>query len=113
MDLNQLQNVGGFVDLTPVRKSITWTRTGSDGKTLTDTFDVFVVQQSFGAMEKALDGINDDRLRMSKLISMCVRLGDNGEQELTQEQAGRLTSSLGTLLANAVNEVMGFSAPKT
>lgn len=115
MDLKELQTAGGFVDTAPVKKTISWTRCDSstDGKSKTDTFDILVVQQSFGEMEKALDGIDDEKLRMSKLISMCVRLGKDGSEKLSVEDASKLKPSLGTLLANAVNEVMGFSSPKS
>lgn len=114
MDLKQLQEAGGFTDPAPVKKTITWTRCDSstDGKSKTDTFDVLVVQQSFGAMEKALEGIDDEKLRMSRLISMCVRMGKDGTEKLSVEDASKLKPSLGTLLANAVNEVMGFASPK-
>ena len=105
MNLKELMAKGGFVDVAPVSKEITWDRT-VDGVPLTDTFTVFIKKQSFGAIE-AIYGNETDKSKMSKYISETVRLGAEGTEEITYEQAMQLDPGLGTLLIKAINEVNG------
>lgn len=99
MNLSELQVSGGFVDTTPVKKEITWQKPGGDPL----TFDVYVVRQPFGAVERAFDG-ETDRSKGANMIQMCIRLGD-GTEQLTYEQAYNLHTSLAWAFVAAINEV--------
>lgn len=101
MNLSELQELGGFVDSTPVEKSITWK--GANGKT--HKCKVFVVRQPYGAVESALLGDDQDRVQGAKLIALCIRLGDGGSEQLTYDQAYALTPALAWAFVGAINEV--------
>lgn len=104
MNLSDLQALGGFVDTEPVQKEVTWK--GADGKENKGT--VFVVRQPFGAVEQALSNAAD-RNQAAKLISLSIRLGEDGSESMTYEQAYSLHPNLAWAFAAAMNEV---NAPK-
>lgn len=110
MDLKQLQAVGGLVDETdylPVTKD--WET--PDGETV--SIDFFVRRQSFASVEKFWQEQENagktGRSANAMLIASCVRLGKNGEQELTYKDACRLNPSLALVFINGINEAL---APK-
>lgn len=107
MRLADLQSLGAFVDTAPVKKTITW-RATPDGEELTG--EVFVVRQPFGEVERALGDLDNERSRGAKLIAMSIRLGENGDEQLTYEQAYQLTPAFAWALVTAINEVN--QAPK-
>lgn len=105
MNLSELQDLGGFVDSTPVKKRIKWkSNSGQE-----HSGDVFVVQQPYGAVEVALMGGDKDRVQGAQLISLCIRLGPDGSEKMSYEQAYALHPALAWAFVGAINEV---HAPK-
>lgn len=100
MDLKELQAQGGFVDDKPVKESVTWTR--GDGEKI--SFDVHVVRQPFGVVDEVLK-TTDGRSQSARMISNCIRLGKEGKDRLTYEQAFALDPTLAFSLIAAINRV--------
>jgi len=100
MNLSDLQTMGGFVDAEPVQKEVRWQLNGQDHKA-----SVFVVRQPFGAVESALQRAEKDRSQGASLISMCIRLGANADEQLSYEQAYNLHPAVAWAFLAAINEV--------
>lgn len=100
MKLSDLQAMGGFVDAEPVKKEVSWKLSG-DGHKAT----VFVVRQPFGKVEAALAGADKDRSQGAQLISMCIRLGEDAQEQLTYEQAYNLHPAVAWAFVGVINEV--------
>jgi len=107
ISIDQLQQQGGFVDETPVEKTIQWKPPGAK-KAVSST--IMVARQSFGEVEESLNDVAERR-GGAQMISMCVRLGADGKERLSYEQAYNLHPSLAWAMVKAINEVN--SAPKT
>ena len=105
MKLADLKAKGGCIDLTPVRKSITWKHTDESGAEATDTFDIWVSRLSFGVIDRLSKVNSTERSSNAELIAASVRLGDTGEERLTYEVAYSLNASLALELVRAVAEV--------
>jgi hypothetical protein len=74
----------------------------------TYTADIFVVKEvSFAASDRINLGDRNaqDASRHARLISERVRLGENGEERLSAEQASRLHPSVGWAFLTAVLDV--------
>lgn len=112
MKLKDLKQKGGFIDLAPVEKDITWTN--PDGEVL--TFSILVKRQSFGSMERVLreDPKDPERSRNASMVAESVLLGDNGDEKISYEEAFSLAPSLALEFVKAINEVNGKAdgAPK-
>lgn len=88
MNLNELRAAGGFIESALVRKEITWTRVPAGRKkAVSDTFQVFVRRNSFGAVERLFSAEGDQQSRNARYLAECIRLGETGEESLTYEQA--------------------------
>jgi len=101
MRLDELKSLGGFVDAEPVKKRIEWR--GPNGQQ--HAGDVFVVRQPFGVVERAVMSNDKDRSQGARLISLCIRLGDNADEQLNYEQAYNLTPALAWAFVGAINDV--------
>lgn len=114
MKLEQLIARGGFVSPEPVKVHVKWERPDPEtGETLTDEFDVFVMRRSFGSVERLFTN-GDDKSKSALLLSECIRLGENGEERLSYEQAYQLDPSLASELIGAYNSVhTAKTVPKT
>jgi hypothetical protein len=105
MKLADLKAKGGCIDLTPVRKSVTWKHIDEGGEEVIDTFDVWVSRLSFGVIDRLSKLNSTERSSNAELIAASVRLGDNGEERLTYEIAYGLNPSLALELVRAVADV--------
>lgn len=113
MKLAELEARGGMVDASLVKKNITWKRTDEDGNVDEVNFDIFVRKNSFGIIDTQMRSA-DERSKSALLISNGVRLGDNGEEAISYEQAYRLDPALAYSMVQAFMEVnkIGQAAPK-
>ncbi len=113
MKLAELEARGGMVDPTLVKKNITWKRKDEDGKSEELNFDIFVRKNSFGIIDSQLR-TQDERSKSALLISNGIRLGDDGEEAISYEQAYRLDPALAYTMVQAFMEVnkLGEAAPK-
>lgn len=111
MDLKSLKDAGGIVPSALVKRSVTWER--DDGEVL--TFDIFVRRLSFGDVERVLQDEERGRSRVANLIAMAVRLGEEGSERLSYDDAFQLEPTLAKVFANAVSEVneLGKTKPAT
>lgn len=100
MNLKQLKEQGGFVDDKPAKEHVTWTR--GDGEKI--SFDVHVVRQPFGVVDEVLK-TSDGRSQSARMISNCIRLGDDGKERLTYDDAFGLDPTLAFCLIAAINRV--------
>lgn len=107
MNLQQLTDLGGFVDAAPSQQTVTWTRTNAAGEPITDTFDVWVRRRSFGTLER-VQALGEDRSRSAQILSECILLGDD-KQPIDYVQAYQLQPTLAMALIEAV---AAASAPK-
>ena len=108
MDLQRLNEMGGFVPQVPVAREVSWTRPGPDGEDVTDTFNVRVLKLSAGDVERlwADVGRQMSQSYAATLISKTILLGDDGDTQLSYEDAFRMDPSLAeTLLEDAVYPV--------
>lgn len=105
MKLSDIQAKGGFVSPTPVKKTIKWFSDGEHHEG-----EVFIVSPPFGEVDSAIAQNHDTRSRSAHLISLYVRFGEHGEEQMTYDQAYNLAPSLGWALVTAINEV---SVPKS
>lgn len=106
ISIEELQQHGGFIDDAPVKKTIKWKPPGGTQITA----DILVVRQPYGSIEKVIGG-DIDRSRGAQMISLSVRLGAEGKEQLTYEQAYNLHPGLALVMVNAINEV--HQAPKS
>lgn len=101
MNLKELKAAGGFVPAEAVKRSVVWERAPGDEV----TFDIYVKRLSFGSVERMLTETNENRSRSAELIAACVRLGENGADALTYDDAYNLEPSLAKAIGEAVREV--------
>lgn len=102
MNLQQLRDSGGIVSPEPVKKPVEWR-----GK----KFNVHVVRQSFGTVEEIVRQ-SEGRSRSAALIASFIRLGDNGTEQLSYDDAYQLQPELAAEFVRVVNEVYEGDAAK-
>jgi hypothetical protein len=106
MDLQRLQDLGGFVPSTPVTREVSWTHPGPDGQDVTDTFTVRVKKLSVGEIERLFDeaGKKPDQSYTARMIAETIVL--DGDGRFTYDQAFGLDPTLAAvLLTDAVHVV--------
>lgn len=109
MDLKTLRDKGAFVSPEPVRMSGEWTH-WVNGDEVTEKFEYFVVKPGFGVFERFLSsGDAEDRAQTSQMIALCVRLGDDGAEEMTYEDAYSLDPSLASVFVEGIKKVNGLT----
>lgn len=96
-----------------VKRPIEWKRQGENGELITDNFDVFIVSDiSFAASDRIYLGDNTDSSRQIRSIVERIRLGEEGTERLTIEQASNLEQNLGWALFSAILAFDKERAPK-
>ncbi len=112
MNITDILSAGGFVDSDPVKIGVVWkSKDKTTGKEIEHKFDIFVLRQSWGVMEK-LWSSGEDKSRSASYISNSIRLGDSAEQSLSYDQAYNLDPSLASVFLNAINDVNNASEKK-
>lgn len=108
LKLDDLEKKGGFVSPDLTKTTVEWVHIDPEtNEIVTDTFEIFVKKISFGDLKRAYAG--NDIESQSRLLALCVRLGEEGEEVLTYEKAYSLEGSLGLALIEAVNKVIGVA----
>lgn len=105
MKLDELRARGGLVDMTLVKKNVTWRRVDEDGKGEDVDFDIFVRKNSFGLLALANQQGREGMSRDAVVIANGIRLGENGEEVMTYEDAYALEPALSVVLFTAFMEV--------
>lgn len=102
MDLERLKQAGGLVSDELAKKQGRWERV--DGEVF--EFEFFVRRASYGEVRKL--GITPSGLVGEALmIAACIRLGDDGSEQLTYDQAYNLDPALASVFLNAIGEEHG------
>ena len=98
MNIEDLKANGGIVESQLTQRTAYW-----NGSEIT----FYVRKLSFGDVDRIYNGENLDASQAAEMISKAVRLGDNGDEALTYEQAYSLDPNLATVFAEHVMEVNG------
>ena len=111
MDLKKLREAGGLVPSSLTKRDVQWER--ADGEKF--DFSVHVRRLSFGDIERIIDEEQKGRSRVANLIASAIRLGENGEERLSYDDAFQLDPGLAKAFATAVSEVneLGKTPPTT
>lgn len=119
MKLSDIEKAGGFVDTTLVAKTGAWERVDEEtGETISTDETFFVRRVSHSQFRRVQKGINDSGEEVnpeSLTIAACIRIGKEGEEELTYEQAEALDFGLFGMFILAIGDVYQkkVSRPKT
>jgi hypothetical protein len=105
MNIDELKSLGGFADPAPTKIIVSWEN--SDGQKMSG--DAWIVRQSYGEIERAVNASEKDKSQGAMLISLCIRFGDDAKESLTYEQAYNLYPPFAFALIEAINEA---NAPK-
>src|SRR5690625_2333803 len=100
MKLTDLEKKGGIVSDELVKRKAKWNG---------DDIDFYVKMLSFGDIDRTYNGSDMDASQAATLISKSVRLGDDGSEKLTYDQAYSLTPALATIFADHVMSVNGVN----
>lgn len=118
MKLDDLIKAGGVVDTTLIKKTKDWTRADKNGEEVTDEISFFVRRASHAMFKQAYmeagkeAGVGAKVDEHSALIVAHIRLGENGEEVLTYEQAFGLETNLSMLFIEGINELYEGADPK-
>lgn len=109
MRLSDIEKSGGFVDTRLVAKTGTWERVDAEtGDTISTEETFFVRRVSHSQFRRVQQGINSDGQAVnpeSLTIAACIRIGKEGEEGLTYEQAESLDFGLFSMFMVAIGEV--------
>lgn len=108
MNLKDLKSAGGFVGTGMTKVNIVWDK-GDDTPL---SFDVHVAPLSFGEVERILREEAEGRSRVANLIASAIRLGEEGQERLTYEDAYSLEPGLAKSFAKAVGEANDLGKSK-
>jgi hypothetical protein len=110
LTINELREKGGLVSDVPVVQTITF-RIGDEEMTA----EIFVRRISIGDQERIFraDKMNgSDTGRVARMIAGCIRLGEQGEETLTYEDADRLHPAIAAAMVEAIKVVNNLAEAK-
>jgi len=99
MNIDDIKAAGGFVSEQGEKRTIEW-----DGR----SGEVFVRKASFGRIV-TLQELPDAERNMA-LVRECIRLGDNGDEAMSQDQVAALSPALAAAFMAAIAEVNALAA---
>jgi len=108
MKLEDIEKNGGFVDGTLIKKSGIWKRINAETGGLDDfEFEYFVKLSSWLEYQDIFKGLNAANGLNPECLSIvaCIRLGEDGSEKLTYEQAAKLDSGLFNAFRAGISEL--------
>lgn len=109
MKLEELRQRGGLLTMTPIPKKVTWKHTGPDGEEIEDEFEIHVILKSAGSIDRYRSEMKkreeDGDSVVALFISSFVRLGVDGKEEISYEDAYALHPDLANVFFAALSEV--------
>lgn len=104
MNLQELQNAGGFVEAAPVRLPVEWVKPAAAAAVPEVVkFDVWVRRRSFGMVARIWQG-EDNRARSAEMIAASIVLGGPDGDSMSYDQAYQLDPGLAGALVDAINK---------
>ena len=103
MDKAALKERGGFVSTLPTKREVTWSHFTPEGEKVDDKFYIHLIARSAGVMNQIRRASKEGQDEMALTISAFVRLGENGEEAISYEEALQLDDGLQIVLVNAVS----------
>lgn len=107
---SQLKAAGGIISREPIKKTLTWTHKNDAGEEVSDSFEVYIVKQSFGSLADLYKETSREQLAVA--ISKALLLeNDKGKLELMKyDDAYQLDPSLAHVILDGIREVNGGEA---
>jgi len=108
MNINDIEKNGGFVDGTLIKKSGVWKRINAETGALDDfQVEYFVKLSSWLEYQEIFKGLDASKGLNPECLSIvaCIRLGEDGSEQLTYEQAVRLDSGLFNVFRTGISEL--------
>lgn len=103
-NLKDLRRLGGFISDELVKREISF-RLTDDSEELTAT--IFVRRLSIGIHEAIWAGDKPDVSKTAKLLAETIRLGENGEEKMSYEEAFSLHPRIALAMSTAISDVNG------
>lgn len=94
--IEQLQNQGGLVADDLVKRTGQWR--GKD-------VEFYVRRLAFGDIDRVYNADNPEISQSAELIAMAIRLGDDGTEALSYQQAYKLDTELAMLFSDHIEAV--------
>jgi hypothetical protein len=104
INLQQLNDLGGFIPDELVKKEIKF-KLDEEGEE--HVAEIFVRRLSIGVHEAIWRNATEDMSQTAKMLAEAIRLGENGEEKLTYEDAYRLHPKIALAMSQAIGEVNG------
>jgi len=106
MNLSDLEKNGGIVSGELVKKTGIWKRFDEEKGEFEDLeVQFFVKRSSWLEYQKVIKGHDGTMDPECLSISACIRLGENGEEEISYELAEKLEAGLVNVFRNGIAEI--------
>jgi hypothetical protein len=102
-----LQSNAGLVSEDLVKRSAVWHHGGED-----NDVEFFVRRLAFGDIDRVYSREDPTNSQAAELIAMAVRLGEDGSEQMSYEQAYQLNAGLAMLFSDHVMSVNGVGDEK-
>lgn len=105
MNLSDLESKGGLVSGELIKKTGTWKRFDEEKQGFVDyEVSFFVKQCSWLEYQEIMKGHDGTMNPECLSIAACIRLGKNGEEQMTYELASKLEAGLFNVFRNGIAE---------